>query len=539
MKDEGENENIYKVCRKIKRKEQSLYNALRSIYEDSLFVSEIRELWPQLPMIANLRCGLWYSSQFDGTCYFKSTDGHTGNWDLNPSRLNLHVCDIAAKKGGCIIVDATRKGKRFPDSMSKTIPIWACVLNRAVIRCCNAIKLDVDETKSPAYEKFESQDILCEQWDCSLHLPLWVSDTEKASIEDRIDGWTKLLEDIGIDLTFLARNLRKPLRPLWISQKTVIWLNEIPDLSSWSFTPIFLVSASNNSERPGRMNGDNFSWTYIPGAADDEESWARGLQPRIFWKYFNDIISSGPDACNKMVADIVEKDRVQRSQRGQDASQIQLKTKKALKHKDDVEEIFKPGFDFQTNDEIFDVKETDGSDLSSEKQVDLCWIGDSGLAVGNSQQGLLALASGQSDSIIDCDPASDFSNISKESYLHIPVASYKSDRYALQKHLSQKHLSSAITFAKTKLNEGGRVFVSCSTGEDASVCVCLAIVISLFDNEGVFDNGKTFKNASMSKFDVRRQLAYICGCAPQARPSRGNLRQVYNFLRGNKMNSDV
>lgn len=38
------------------------------------------------------------------------------------------------QKGGCIIVDSTRKGKKFPDSMSKTIPIWTCVLNRAVAR---------------------------------------------------------------------------------------------------------------------------------------------------------------------------------------------------------------------------------------------------------------------------------------------------------------------------------------------------------------------------------------------------------------------
>jgi tRNA A64-2'-O-ribosylphosphate transferase len=36
------------------------------------------------------------------------------------------------QKGGCIIVDSTRRGKRFPDSMSKTIPIWTCVLNRCI-----------------------------------------------------------------------------------------------------------------------------------------------------------------------------------------------------------------------------------------------------------------------------------------------------------------------------------------------------------------------------------------------------------------------
>lgn len=30
------------------------------------------------PVFANLRNGLWYGSDWDGTCYFKSTDGHSG-----------------------------------------------------------------------------------------------------------------------------------------------------------------------------------------------------------------------------------------------------------------------------------------------------------------------------------------------------------------------------------------------------------------------------------------------------------------------------
>ncbi|KAJ0524400.1 putative tRNA A64-2'-O-ribosylphosphate transferase, rit1 domain-containing protein [Helianthus annuus] len=41
------------------------------------------------------------------------------------------------QRGGCMIVDSTRKGKRFPDSMSKTIPIWTCVLNRAISNYSN------------------------------------------------------------------------------------------------------------------------------------------------------------------------------------------------------------------------------------------------------------------------------------------------------------------------------------------------------------------------------------------------------------------
>lgn len=161
------NISIYRAARTIKRRQNTLYNALRSIYDDSIFVGEISQLWPQLPLLANLRCGLWYSSKFHSTCYFKSTDGHTNNWSFNTSRLNLHVallagmvsslfffklitsnkcedlkliffylfeCEWVGQKGGCIIVDSTRKGKRFPDSMSKTIPIWTCVLNRSVYK---------------------------------------------------------------------------------------------------------------------------------------------------------------------------------------------------------------------------------------------------------------------------------------------------------------------------------------------------------------------------------------------------------------------
>lgn len=49
---------------------------------------------------------------------------------------------LVGQRGGCIIVDATRKGKRFPDSMSKTIPIWICVLNRSISNYLNKSRCD-------------------------------------------------------------------------------------------------------------------------------------------------------------------------------------------------------------------------------------------------------------------------------------------------------------------------------------------------------------------------------------------------------------
>lgn len=160
-------------------------------------------------------------------------------------------------------------------------------------------------------------------------MPLWVSKTEKASIEARLDEWTKQLEESGADIASLASCLRKPLRPLWVSQKTVIWLNEVPDHESWDFTPLILVSASDSGEVHQYRTNSEFSWSYIPGAGDDEESWSRGLAPSVFWNHVDDLIDSGPEVCNQKVAEIVESDRVYRAQRGQEAPQVVVKSSKA------------------------------------------------------------------------------------------------------------------------------------------------------------------------------------------------------------------
>lgn len=66
-----------------------------------------------LPVLGNLRNGLWYvpPSFLSGKCYFKSTDGHDGQWTMSTTRLNLNVAEIAAECGGCIVVDSTRSGK--------------------------------------------------------------------------------------------------------------------------------------------------------------------------------------------------------------------------------------------------------------------------------------------------------------------------------------------------------------------------------------------------------------------------------------------
>lgn len=225
-------------------------------------------------------------------------------------------------------------------------------------------------------------------WDCSLHLPLWVSETEKTLIQDRLEGWTMSLEDSGADIASLALLLRKPLRPLWISQKTLIWLNEVAEYDSWDFTPIILVSASSSSSMYQQRTTSEFSWNYIPGAGDDEESWARGLSPFLFWNHAYDLISSGPDFCNQKVAEIVEKDRVYRAQRGSNAPQVSVKTSRSLVNSNQY-----------SSEETLDLEipsvDRDNKFSSSSKcdNPAMFWIGSTNVAVGSTRLGMLILHS--------------------------------------------------------------------------------------------------------------------------------------------------
>ncbi|CAK7337504.1 unnamed protein product [Dovyalis caffra] len=525
MEDYGDGKlSIYRAARSIKRRDNTLYNALRSIYEDSIFVGEISQLWPDLPLLANLRCGFWYSPKFHSTCYFKSTDGHTNNWSFNTSRLNLHVALLSGQKGGCIIVDSTRKGKRFPDSMSKTIPIWTCVLNRAILHYRNKLCDSESSTNGEGSSSNCAGDAKLENrgWDCSLHLPLWVPDTEKAAIEERLEIWTKQLEASGADIASVASCLKKPLRPLWISQKTVIWLNEVPDHNSWDFTPIILVSASSSIGVFQHRTTSEFSWNYIPGAGDDEESWARGLTPTHFWSHVHDIISSGPDLCNQKVAEIVEKDRVYRAHRGENAPQVSVKNQKLADAVADLSNVELPL--------ALDVLNGDTTLKPSNDAYTIFWIGSTNLAIGTTKHAALI---SNVDCVLNCDQDSVSINLpDSEAHLHLPMVSSKLDRFSLF-----NNLPAAVKFAKLNLSQGHRLLVCCRSGEDVSVCVCLAILTSLFDDKGTFDDGRSFSETCITKLEMRRRLVFICKFAITARPSRGNLKQVFGFLTGGRVAS--
>ena len=90
----------------LRKSTHSTHNRLASIHRDAEFVGRIGSML-NLPLIANERCGSWYipPEQKAGSAYFKSTDGHFGEWAFSKRRLNQHVLDIIGKNQGYTLMN--------------------------------------------------------------------------------------------------------------------------------------------------------------------------------------------------------------------------------------------------------------------------------------------------------------------------------------------------------------------------------------------------------------------------------------------------
>jgi len=71
------------------------------------------------------------------------------------------------------------------DALTKTIPIWAAVVNRAV-------HIHRSRQTCPSCKGWSK-----EGWDLGLHLPAWISVTEMSQIETRLDGWAQDLLQVN------------------------------------------------------------------------------------------------------------------------------------------------------------------------------------------------------------------------------------------------------------------------------------------------------------------------------------------------------
>lgn len=93
--------SVSKTLKNLSKHSLSLSNRFYSIAADAEFVRHVAAVL-DLPVVANERCGSWYVQPElkAGSAYFKSTDGHWGQWRFSLRRLNLEVLEIIAASHG-------------------------------------------------------------------------------------------------------------------------------------------------------------------------------------------------------------------------------------------------------------------------------------------------------------------------------------------------------------------------------------------------------------------------------------------------------
>ena len=504
--------------RAVERGQGAAWNRLCSAAEDAAWAGSLARRAPLagLPVLATLRCGAWYVAQPDGTCHFKSTDGHHGRWDVPLARLNLPAARLAARHGGLVIVDATRRGKRFPDALSKTVPLWAAVLNRV------AYRLRVPGAAAVAEGDQEGEG----GWDSELHTPLWVPAQERAQMEALLEGLVDRALGVGAaSLREALKGLRRPLRPLWLSPESRLSLTEddgeagaaggnggigacTREAALRAFTPLYLVSASRVAAlHEARVpEGARWTWDYVQGAGDDAEHWAEGLTPEGFWAHRELLLGPGPAGLGARIAELV-----------------------ALLGKGGGPGLTVAGTHRYAAAGCGEAV----ADLVTRGEDGVFWIRGTGLGLGDAAAGAAPRAA---DAILNCglDTPEGIAAAAASGgrALHLPVRHYKERRGP---QLSSV-LPAALEACRKWLGEGLRVLVHCDDGRDVCVCVAVVVLLGLYapiaDGELCLDQSALQSPLrAADKGRVRQVLAYVSAAYPPAQASRGMLKQVYEFFR--------
>jgi tRNA A64-2'-O-ribosylphosphate transferase len=467
-----ESVKFHKLVRQIKVCSDNIQFRLKSIQYDSYFIQKLKNECSCLEMFANLRCGQWYAPSFSDTCYFKSTDGHYGQWSFSNTRLNLNVLISSYKNAGSIIVDSTRKGKHYSDALSKTIPIWVTVMNRLIHRSFS-----------------QTPDNLP-----GLQLPSWLSKSEASQIGARIESFVQSACEDTIDWNefFLERyydifhNKRhsdgriKYMKCFWVHQGTDFHLSKLAKSDdSIDFIPIICASASDPF-----FPEKSYSWTYIQGAGDDQESWSHGLNPQLFYDHIDYILENNitVEETERRVDEIV------------------------LKYKQTTQPINKNTNEFM-------------------------------IAIGNDTTRLYL----GRNSDIDNNLPSDFAAIKcklpdcsdkeakklTDSILELPIVDHRKYKNCLEEQLPV-----AISFAHEQLEKGKKLLIADETGQKESVALLVGIMCALFSDDKNMDiyTGKNHNVPKLGKKQIRKRLSHIQSYQSNVNPSRNLMKQLNRYF---------
>jgi tRNA A64-2'-O-ribosylphosphate transferase len=421
-------------------------NRLMSIQHDvnsfcRPFVAKARTIThPNFPILANERCGSWYTYPFLATnlggdespacsCYFKSTDGHVGTWAFSLKRLNLNVIRAVTEHNGCLIFDASAS-KEFPDSFSRTIPIWAATMNRIAAR----FRQDLDLPP-------------LDGWDNDVHLPEFiVSNEERDQIQDILEDRVDLFYESRaiVDPVWLATTLLKPLRPYWTTPAHSCQDMTVVTAEDTDFYKVICVNCSScQTKLSNQVVSQDFY--YSSGAADDEESWARHLKPRLFWNNLHSILNEAQscDQTDAAIDTVVSQDH---KIKGEFDSQDHLDCAHALfdmigtlQLAIGTRSVGKPPQCWDTFDVILNVTDMEYPDIDDQYHSD-----------GRS----------------DCRTTG--------FYLQLPVREGKRDRSELERWMAV-----GIVFVLLHAQKKRRILIHCAQGKDRSVAMAMAVVVLL------------------------------------------------------------
>ncbi len=487
-------QSLYHSIRDLRKATLSIPNRLRSILEDADFVQRVVEEYSHqgspLPVIANERCGNWYipPDKKAGSAYFKSTDGHFGQWDFSLRRLNLQVLEIVASYGGAVIVDSTRRGKSMPDAFSKTVPIWVAVMNSVLF------------PDMPQSHKLQVPPD-----------PYSLSESEVSQIRIRLEGFAKDLCQLNLNTAELRNQLTKPTKLFWVADHFTS-LNSmshdgLESQASKSYLPMILCSASR------RVRGAEMSeGQYVQGAGDDSEGWSRGLTPRLFWQHKDLLLHTREAELEVLIQTLV-------SNAGGQGGQME-----AVR--------IAPTSTLHVGQELAS-SNVSGPNVEGQQSTKSLKNGEKKKA-GSDPEACF-------DMTINCSKLDTFA--AEKHTLNLACRSGKLGSRDLR-----AKLESVKGFARRRLSDkpGSSILVTCETGKDLSVGVALMLLCLFYDESGKMkvapDSHSDFGQHAadllqippqaqpVDKSFIRQRLAWVISSQPSANPSRSTLQSVNAFL---------
>ncbi|KAF9279768.1 hypothetical protein BGZ68_007708 [Mortierella alpina] len=500
------------------------------------------------------------------------------------------------------------EGKRVPDALSKTIPIWCATINNAVRKC--ALSNQAKELQLHDYERIhesgqstrEAHDaqnssssdsamehckegvyrdvfdssmlrvpaLNAERWDTRYHsLPSLISRSEHAQIADKIDGFADKLMRFT-DMTPLTTRLQKPIRPIWLTPQSFLLKDNLPDYSQVGFLPVICLSAS-RVVQDGMEERDGY--LYVQGSGDDEEMWAKGLRPDLFWDNVEYLLEDGITAeeCENRASEVVReakrKQLEKSTHRPKDAKSERSAEGGPLLFTPSMElvseikpspiwignnasgripECWEAGFDMVINcgleikrdprfeleaDNVIDYITVVGTTSQSRERATLCvlqrhqWEAAESLSSSSETKEAVRIPARNQD-------GQDF------YYLHLPIAEGKKGQHQLLemipvaiKAVQQMYAARAGVIQPQQTPHSPKILVHCQQGMDRSVGIALALLVSSFDdNTGAYCGADTTHPAMATKEVIQKRLFQVMSHRLAARPSRATLKMINTYF---------